>query len=217
MRKFYVLILVFTFTSLGLIAQSTLITESFENGGAAPAGWMVQQVSGTCPVQFASSSAWPSGFSATDGTWMAAFRSFSYSTGVARLKQTVPFSTVGYTNVAIDFSWLETSGYSGSPDKVDVQWSTDGIIWNTAGTFLRYNAVQGWKSKSQLLPVGAEEQAALYIAFQFTSGYGYDCYLDMAHVTATPAGPPPAVPLSNWAFVLVGLLAVTLVFIKFRK
>ena len=29
--------------------------------------------------------------------------------------------------------------------------------------------------------------------------------------------PPPAVPLSNWAFALIGLFAVTFVFIKFRK
>lgn len=29
--------------------------------------------------------------------------------------------------------------------------------------------------------------------------------------------PPPVVPLSNWAFALIGLFAVTLIFIKFRR
>ncbi|MBE0647365.1 MAG: carboxypeptidase regulatory-like domain-containing protein, partial [Bacteroidales bacterium] len=174
--------------SLSVSAQTTLITESFENGGAAPAGWTVEQVSGTCPTQFASTTAWPSGFTAYQGTWMAAFRSFSYSTGVSRLKQTTPFSTVGYTNLGVDFAWLESTSYSTSNDRVDVQWSTDGTTWNTAGTFLRYNAVQGWKIKTLTLPAGAQGQATLYIAFQFTSAYGNDCYLDLAHVTGV--GPP---------------------------
>ena len=30
-------------------------------------------------------------------------------------------------------------------------------------------------------------------------------------------GPPPTVPVSNWAFVLIGLLAIGFVFLKFRK
>ncbi|MFC2101633.1 carboxypeptidase regulatory-like domain-containing protein [Bacteroidota bacterium] len=174
--------------SLSVSAQTTLITESFENGGSVPAGWAVEQVSGTCPTIFASTSSWPSGYTAYQGTWMARFQSWSYGTGVSRLKQTTPFSTVGYTNLGIDFAWLESTSYSGSADKVDVQWSTDGTTWNTAGTFLRYNPVQGWKIKNLTLPAGAQGQATVYIAFQFTSAYGNDCYLDLAHVTGI--GPP---------------------------
>lgn len=34
---------------------------------------------------------------------------------------------------------------------------------------------------------------------------------------APPPPPPPAAPISNWAFVLIGVLAVTVVFFKFKK
>ena len=44
----------------------------------------------------------------------------------------------------------------------------------------------------------------------------YDISLGGDFVFGTLA-PPPAVPLSNWAFALIGLFALTLVFIKFRK
>jgi hypothetical protein len=45
-----------------------------------------------------------------------------------------------------------------------------------------------------------------------TGGYT----VDMAgNLQFTPA--PPSVPLSSWAFAIIGLLAVTFVFIKFRK
>ena len=99
----------------------------------------------------------------------------------------VPAARVGYANVTVDFAWLESSGYAGVLDRVDVMWSTNGTTWNTAGTFNRYNAVQGWKIKSQALPAGANNQATLYIAYQFTSAYGNDCYLDLTHITASPS------------------------------
>ncbi|MEI7898438.1 MAG: carboxypeptidase regulatory-like domain-containing protein, partial [bacterium] len=169
------------------MAQTTLMTESFENGGAIPAGWGTDVVVAGNTVTFVTSTSWPSGYTAYNGTYLTMFNSFSANGGVMRLKKTTPVSTVGFNNVTVDFAWLESSGYAGVLDKVDVQWSTNGTTWNTAGTFNRYNAVQGWKIKSQALPAGAAGQATLYIAFMFTSAYGNDCYLDFAHVTASPA------------------------------
>jgi hypothetical protein len=47
----------------------------------------------------------------------------------------------------------------------------------------------------------------------------YDIALggDFVFGTLAPPPPPPSVPLSNWAFALIGLFAVTLVFFKFRR
>ena len=141
------------------MAQTTLLTESFENGGSIPAGWGTDVVTAGNTVTYVTSTTWPAGYTAYNGTYLAMFNSFSASGGVMRLKRTTPISTVGYTNATVDFAWLESSGYAGVLDKVDVQYSTNGTTWTTAGTFNRYNAVQGWKIKSQLLPAGAQGQA----------------------------------------------------------
>ena len=183
-----VLLSTFVFASQAK-AQSTLMTESFENGGSIPAGWSIETLVAGNTITFPTTTAWPSGYTAYNGTYLVMFNSFNANGGVMRLKKTTPISTVNYTNVTVDFAWLESSGYSGSNDRVEVEWSTNGTTWNSAATFPRYNAVQGWKLKNITLPAGAQEQATLYIAFKFTSAYGNDCYLDFSHMTAV--GPPP--------------------------
>ena len=177
----------------GAGTNPAIMTESFENGGSTPAGWAMQVVTGGNTVSFESGTSFPSGYNAYNGSWLARFNSYSANGGVVRLKKSSPISTVGFTNVSVDFAWLESSGYPGSPDRVEVQYSTNGTSWTTAGTFSRYNAVEGWKIRSQALPTAAQGQSALYIAFLFTSGFGNDCYLDLAHVTAAGTLPPVTV------------------------
>jgi hypothetical protein len=165
-----------------------LMTESFEtgNGVVPPAGWAIETVIGTTPgISFVTSNTYPTVSSAYDGTRFVKYNSFNISSGVTRLKRTTAISTINMTAVKVDFAWYEDPGYATSMDKVDVQWSTNGNNWNTAGTFIRYNTVQGWKIKNVTLPAGALGQATLYIAFLYTSAYGNDCNLDFAHVTAT--------------------------------
>ncbi|MEI8048561.1 MAG: choice-of-anchor J domain-containing protein [Bacteroidota bacterium] len=177
---FVVLLATFAFATQGM--AQTLLTESFENGGSVPAGWATEVVSGSSALSFVTATSWPSGYAAYNGTYLVQFASFSYSTAVNRLKRTTPISTVGSNILSVDFAWLESSGYAGVLDRVDVEWSTNGTTWTTAATINRYNAVQGWKLKSVALPAGAANQAALYIAFKFTSAYGNDCYLDFAKI-----------------------------------
>lgn len=189
-RRFVQMLLVlaaFLLTS-GTWAQSTLLTESYENGGSVPTGWAVTNVSGTNILSFVTTSSYPSGFTAYDGSYFVKFNSWTTNGGVIRLAQTTPISTVNYSSVKVDFAWLESTAYSTSNDRVDVQFSTNGTTWTTAGTVSRYNAVQGWKIKTVNLPAGAANQATLYIAFLFTSAYGNDCYVDLTHITAVGSG-----------------------------
>jgi len=134
-----------------------------------PAGWASEVITGNNTITFVSSTLHPSGYSAYNGTYMVKFNSFWGNNGVNRLKSTNPVSTIGRTNVMVDFAWLESSGYSTHADKVSVQWSTNGTTWNTAGTFYRYNAVQGWKIKNQLLPPGAIGLMLIALTWVFTS------------------------------------------------
>lgn len=170
---------------------STLFTESFENGGAIPASWNSSIIvdAGTDPlITFVSASTNPTGFSATTGAYFAKFNSFSAtSTGQNRLRRTTSISTVGHTNVKVSFDWTNDTGYPTANDKVTVQYSTNGTTWLSAGSdVFRYTgASNSWNNQVVTLPVGAENQATLFIAFLFTSAYGNDCYLDNVIVTGT--------------------------------
>ncbi len=172
-------------------AQDVLMSESFENGGAMPPGWAKTTILGNDALSFVASTSWPSGFVASDGTYLVRFASFDYSSAENRLYQTSSFSTVGYEAITVDFDWLESSGYSTYDDRVTVQYSTDGAVWNDVQTFTRYNAVNGWYPKTVTLPAGAEGQPNVYLAFYFVSEYGYDCYLDNVVVSGTSTGPAP--------------------------
>jgi len=189
-RRFVQLLLVlsaFLLTS-ATWAQSTLLTQSWENGGAVPTGWQSTVVSGTNILSFVTTSSYPAGFTGFDGSYFVKFNSWTTNSGVIRLAMTTPIATTNYSTVKVDFAWLESSAYGTSNDIVDVQYSTNGTTWTTAGTFPRYNAVEGWKTKTCNLPAAANNVAALYVAFRFTSAYGNDCYLDLMHITAVGAG-----------------------------
>ncbi|MEI7898539.1 MAG: hypothetical protein WCJ26_16000, partial [bacterium] len=183
----------FVFVSFGFAQQTMLLTESFEtgNGTTPPAGWALEQVTGTTlGVNFVTTSTYPTISAAYDGTKFVQYNSFNISSGSTRLKRTAAMSTTNHSFVMIDFAWFEDPGYSTSNDKVDVQWSINGTTWNTAGTFPRYNAVQGWKVKNVILPAGANNQATVYVAFLYTTAYGNNCAMDLVHVSCGPAAPP---------------------------
>lgn len=184
----------------GMSQALTLLSESFESGAGStpPAGWGIEQVTGTTPgISFVTSSTYPVISSAYDGSVFVSYTSFYISTGSTRLKKNTAISTVNRTFVMVDFAWHEDPGYASSADRVAVQWSTDGINWTTAATFNRYNSIPGWKFKNVLLPSGAANQPALYIAFLFSTAYGNNCALDMVHVTAGPSAPPAFLTIGN--------------------
>jgi hypothetical protein len=154
----------FVFVSFGFAQQTMLLTESFETGSGAtpPAGWALEQVTGTTlGVNFVTTSTYPTISAAYDGTKFVQYNSYNISSGSTRLKRTAAVSTTNKSFVMVDFAWYEDGGYATSADKVDVQWSTNGTTWTTAATFNRYNAVAGWKAKNVVLPAGANNQATL--------------------------------------------------------
>lgn len=172
-----------------LPSRADLLSESFENAGAAPAGWAVADVSGTLgDVTFVTSSTYPSGFNPTLGTYMARFNSYSCSSGNStHLYQTTSFASTGYVDVTVNFDWLRDDGYSGNNDRVEIRYSTDGSTWTTAGSVSRYQASgDAWTAQSITLDAGANNQANLYISFLFISAYGNNMHLDNVVITADP-------------------------------
>ena len=167
---------------------SSLTSECFD-GGSAPTGWSTEIVSGTPNLTFVTSSSHPTGFSPDNCSNFVRFDSWTCSAGnQARLYQTTSFSSSGYSSVTVNFAWAEDNEYSSSNDNVSVQWSTDGSSWTSADSYSRYNASgDAWHDKSCVLPSGASDQADLYVAFLFESGYGNDCHLDDVVITAASA------------------------------
>jgi hypothetical protein len=163
--------------------NTSMFTQSFENGGAIPSGWGTTIITdlGTDPAcTFVPSSTYPSGFTPSNGSYMVKFNSYSCLSGSQiRLNQTSSTSSVGYTNIRVSFDWTTDNGYSSSADNVQLLYSTNGSTWTNVGsTINRYAASNEWTTQSLTLPSGAENQATLYIGFLFTSGYGNNCYLD---------------------------------------
>lgn len=158
--------------------KANLYSQGF-NGGSLPAGWVIEDVTGTTgELTFVTTSTYPSGFSPTEGTHFIRFNSYSASGVATQIKMTTPVSTVGYSSISVDFDWTKDPGYNGTHDSVSVLWSTDGTTWTSAGNVSRVGTAAAWTAQSFALPAGAANQAALYICFRFTSLYGNDCHLD---------------------------------------
>jgi hypothetical protein len=197
-------------------AQTTLLTESFENGGTIPAGWSVEAIAGPNIIAFLTSSSHPSGWAPPDGSYMVAFTSFDRGSVINRLRRTTAISTVGFTGVTVDFKWLEDASWPASNDTVELEYSTDLSTWNSMGTIPRYNATEGWKTKTVSLPAAAQGRATLYIAFKFTTGNGTNyTHLDLVHVTATPSVPVPT--LGQYGGVLLALMLLGVGIVALRR
>ncbi|MPM17638.1 hypothetical protein SDC9_64035 [bioreactor metagenome] len=191
----------------GDLATDTIFAESFENAGTIPAGWVAAlDVDGNATnaaLTYPTTTSYPSGFNAYDGTYLVRFNSYSVGVGnSARLSNSTGFPTTGYDQVDVTFAMMRDDGYSTDNDNVALQYSTDGTTWYTLGTpFSRYSAAgDAWEVKSVTLPDSLENLSTLYIAFLFTSAYGNDVYIDYVNVK----GYYPAPATYEWTSVPAG-------------
>jgi hypothetical protein len=174
-------------------AQTTLLTEGWEaavnNSNTPPAGWGLDVILGSNITYYMSVGQSPT-VNPFEGSRLVDFESYSYSSGTNRLKRTTAISTVGYNNITVDFEWYTDNGYAGyTLEGVTVQWSTNGTVWTDAGSlYMRYDVTNQWVLETQALPVGAANQATLYVAFQFNSEFGDDCHMDIIHVKGLQTG-----------------------------
>ena len=193
-------VLMFLLTLQVYAQKTTLFSESFETGSGAtpPAGWVVEQVTGAVPgITFVNSSVNPVVATAYNGARFVSYNSHDITTGSTRLKRTAAVNTTGHAFILVDFAWYEDPAFPAAGDKVEVQWSTNGTTWLTAGTFPRYNAAAGWKLKHLELPQAANNQPSVYIAFLFTAQAGNNCSLDMVKVSEGPAALPLLATIGN--------------------
>jgi len=177
------------------VGSQMLLRESFEHMWNIPNGWEIENIvnpSGATLVTFTPlNPSCPAVNNAYDSSVMVKFASCgTMQNERIRLKRTIPVSTMGHSKVSVSFMWYQNSLASWAADGVDVQWSTNGTTWNTAGSILRYNAYTGWYEQTINLPAGAAGQPALYIALLFKAANDNtaDCLLDLVKINC--CGPP---------------------------
>jgi large repetitive protein len=189
MRKIVLLFVSLFLAGTTLFAQTTLFTESFENGGLIPAGWSNTVITSGYAVTFitSGSTGYPSvTVTPYDGTYEVFYNSYSIgSGGSTQLARTANTSTIGYTNITLDFAMYHDGGYNPSNGEgIQPQYSIDnGVTWTAAGPFInRYSATNGWVVHTINLPANANGIANLRVAFLFASQFGNNCFMDFVHI-----------------------------------
>lgn len=163
--------------------QTTLLTEGWN--GTMPWGWGIGLMGGNVEIYDMTTGQFPI-VAPFEGARLLEFESHTADSGAMNfLTKTYPISTVGYTNIAIDFEWYTDNGYPNCTNEgVTVQYSTDNMTWNSAGPlYPRYSPTSQWNLITQPLPPAASGQPTLYIGFWFTGQHGNNCHMDIMHVT----------------------------------
>jgi len=167
-----------------------IVTEGFDSP-TLPADWSTQLVVGTAAsIDFVSSSTHPAGFAPYEGSYFVRFNSYTAGVGQQiRLARKTAFSTRGFNRVMADFAWTHDTQYAGNLDAVTVQVSTNGVDWVDVTTVTRPGSTNQWQRQTLLLPLMAQNQDTVFIAFRFTSMFGNDCHLDYLRVAGYAAAP----------------------------
>ena len=140
-------------------------------------GWSTTQVSGTAGAwSMVSAGSYPSGVAPLSGAEMAKFNSFTAEIGSqARLYLNNGISVSG--NRVLRFWMYHDTGSPSSNDRVQVQVSTDGIVWTDIGNAVsRYTGATGWSQST--VDLSAYIGQTIYIGFLGISEYGYDIHMD---------------------------------------
>lgn len=87
------------------------------------------------------------------------------------------------------------------------------IVWNWTGGGA--SGTENFTVNVTIDPNLLGNQDADYTVFGDSWGSAPHEFSGIAIIVESP--PPPSVPLSNWAFAIIGLLSVTFVYIKFRR
>lgn len=123
-----------------------------------------------------------------EGTHMIKFNSTYCGAGNILRLSSPTFSSVGQSQLYVNFAWHKDTQWPQFLDNMKIQWSANGSTWNDGTTYQRYNTVTSWTQQSYKLPDAALNQSDLRIAFLFTSEYGYNCYLDDVKIQTTGLG-----------------------------
>lgn len=166
-----------------------LLSEGF-NDAALPAGWAlatnaVGSGTGIDPVvSFVTSSTYTNA-TPYEGTHFVKFNSWDCRSGAVVRLSSPAFSTTNGAGVDVEFAWYQRSRTNKFAEGVTVQWSADGSTWNDLEPFFPREGPLGWERFRTSLPQAAMGDDSVYVAFEFLSNYGDNCYLDDVQIVRT--------------------------------
>ncbi len=110
-------------------------------------------------------------------------------------------STLGYENVALSY-WYKIPGGLTSQDHLKVQWSVDGIIWNTVIDYVSSAMMSNWDQAAFNLPAGAKNNSGFrfrFLAedFEKSDKFRVDDVTLTGDIIPPPNNPPVLDAISN--------------------
>ncbi len=183
-------------------SPTSVLAESFDGTTFPPANWTITDVSGTSGNWTRmTTSSHPTGITPHSGAGMAAFNSYTATSGDStRLAFTTPFSIPATATAASVNLWVyHDTAYTTSNDRIQVQ-AYYGSAWNNVGAAVpRYDGSTGWKLHTIDLSQ-AVGQSNIQLGFLGISAYGNDTHMDDVSAsytdstcvinTCTPVLPP---------------------------
>lgn len=172
-------------------APVEILFEDGLNGSGIPSGWttqIVRRISGNLPsISLESVGVSPSLVRPYEGSNFVRFNSSELRQSTqARMKRNAALTTTDYSNLVVQFAMFHDTANPSVQDSVSVQWSMDGITWQTAGTVYRYGSPTGWALERIKLPTNAANRASVYLALLFTGNGGNDCHVDDLTLEGSP-------------------------------
>ena len=165
----------YTFATNCIAITSYPYVESFETGDISTC-WNSEHTVGTTLTWSVVTSGSSPTVAPYDGSELLKLNCYSASTGETRLS-TVDFDLAGLSTPFLDFYMVHDDGYSSSDDRVIVQISTDGVVWNNVDTISRYQAISAtWTEYSYDLSayIGQTIKVSLYGITE----YGNNIFID---------------------------------------
>lgn len=175
-----------TFTTL--CGNVTIPYSQGFNSTSIPSCWsssIVTNAGGTTPtLTYIATSTNPTISAAAEGSHFVKFNSYNAENGDEMRLVSPPITTTGLSSINLDFDWFESPEYSTYlSEGLTVQYSLNGgTSWTDVQFYQRYNAVNGWKSKTCPLPAAINNQASVLIGFFFHSQYGNNCDFDDVYI-----------------------------------
>ena len=165
------------------LPMATLLNENFDNlnpPGKLSSSWIISPVvnSGGDWKPYSETSH-PAGHPAHSSPYLIYFNSFSTVAGTqTRLQYAYSFDLRTGAEAFLTFWMYHDLEKEGSNDRLQVQISTDGSLWQNAGPEIkRYDGNKGWKPYKVDLQLYLG-QPRVMIGFLGTSGFGNDIHLD---------------------------------------
>jgi subtilisin family serine protease len=156
---------------------STILNESFENGGAIPVGWTQEYVTGTTSWVFAAGGNSSHPAAAYDGSYNA--RLYRASTTARVTKLVTPSMNIsGVTSATLTF-WHTQALSSPNQDELRVYYRTSSSgTWTLLTTYTSNITV--WTLETISLP---NINSTYYVAFEGTAKYGYGVCVDKVQIS----------------------------------